>query len=131
MSYITDLRAELDSDAGRYAALSNRGVVDSINTVNVPKNKTNVTGSEIWEATNAAEFNALSDVLKSQWLALCGLDRINPFGVAQPVVQSIFSGAESPTVAALLILRTYNVSRAEELGFRIVKEGHVEMARAV
>jgi len=130
MSQIRDLRAELDSNTSLYSGMSNTEVETSLNAKTVSKNKATLSGSELWESTDASEFAALTDSVKAQWLALCGVTSVDPFGPAQPVVMSIFGGG-SATVATLVTLRTFNVSRASEIGLSLVKEGHVEMARAL
>jgi len=130
MSQIKDLRIELDSNPALYLSMSNTEVETSLNAVTVSKDKGTLSGSELWEATSATEFAALTDAVKAQWLALCGVVSVDPFGPAQPVVIGIF-GSGSDTVATLGTLRKFNISRASEIGLSLVKEGHVEMARAL
>lgn len=143
MSYITELRAELDADPATlgYAAiitaaagdeaLANVNLAAEINNTSLrTKNKASLTGSQVLEATDATEFAALADGAKSQWLALCGISSIDPFGAAVSIVQNLFGGG-SVTATNLQALRVDSISRAQELGFPTVLEGHIEMARAL
>ena len=140
MSLITDIRAEINNDPSAlgYSAIitgigteneKNIAIMNLLNIVNIPQNKTSLTGAQLWEATDATEFSALSDAAKTQWLALCGVTSLNPFGPAQAVVVGIFGS--SNTVSTLALLRIQQVSRAQELKLQVIKVGHVEMARAV
>lgn len=130
MGYIKALKAEIEDNPAIYSALSNKQCADSLNDKSIERNLTSLLGSQIWEATNAGEYDALADPAKDQWLALCKIVNVDPFGPAADVAISIFGGG-SQTIIALSALRVEQVSRSTELGFQKVREGHVEMARAI
>lgn len=134
MADIKTLVDELTNDPlGRgYAGMTDQEVVDSLNAADRSRNKQAITGDDAFQATDAAEWGTLSDPQRSQWLAFCGRQTIDPFGSANVAfVQSIFGGG-SQTVQSLAALRLEAISRAEELGYPgRVRLGHVERARAL
>ncbi len=132
MNYIT-LSNEINSDplARGYAGMSDQEVADDLNTTYRTKNKTTVLGSEVLNATDDAEFTALSDVNKDRWLALCAVEQINvTSGVAKSLEASIF-GPGTTTRTNLLTLRTESISRATELELETVLSGDVQYARTL
>jgi hypothetical protein len=133
---------ELTTDPlGRgYAGMTDQQAADSLNTRNRTRNKARMTGAEIFENTNPAEFNALPEGAdqagkatrnkKSEWLSFCGIEGVDPFGPAVQFVINVF-GSGSVTVSNLSAARVETVSRAVELGIAPVpvKPGHVQEAR--
>lgn len=115
-----------------YSGMTNQQVADSLNS-NTGGNersqdKTSLSGDEIFQATDSTQFAGLTDAQKSQWLAFCGRDSIDPFASANVTfVQNLFSGGA--TVTNLNALRVEDISRAQELSLGTVKEGDVEDAR--
>ena len=127
---MSELKTEIDTDpiARGYSGMTDQEVVDSLNdTIDREVNKSSLTGDEVFQATNAGEYNGLSDAEKSQWLAFCGRETINPFGSANVTFVTALMGAS--TVSGLQALRKETVSRGVELGFGNVKLGHVQDAR--
>lgn len=127
------LKSELTTDplTRGYAGMSDEAAAADLNTVYRTRQRDAVSGSEILNATDNAEFRRLgvTDVQRNQWLALCGTDSINvSSGVAKALEASIF-GAGTTTRSNLVALKTENISRATELGLETVKAGHVEEAR--
>lgn len=112
-----------------YAGMSDLQIVQLINTVDRTVNRTSISGREILSQQNNADYAALSDAKKSQWIGLTGHDNIDPFGPAVQVVIDIW-GVTSQTVLNLQASRTKTVSRAQELGLGSVDEGDVLQARA-
>ena len=132
MSMIDKLRAELTVDPlGRnYAGLTDTQVVQSLRLVNRTLTRTSMSGDLVFQQTNGTEFGALTDAKKSQWLAFCGRDAIDPAAPANvSFVQYVF-GAGAATLTSLAASRQYSVSRADELGLGAVFEGDVARARA-
>ena len=132
MSMIDKLRAELTVDPlGRnYAGLTDTQVVQSLRLVNRTLTRTSMSGDLVFRQTNGTEFGALTDAKKSQWLAFCGRDAIDPAAPANvSFVQYVF-GAGAATLTSLAASRQYSVSRADELGLGAVFEGDVARARA-
>jgi len=132
MNYIT-LSNEINSDPlGRgYSGMSAEEITVDLNTIYRTKPVETVSGSAIFNATDDAEYAALTDAEKDRWLALCAVLEVNvSSGVAKALEAAIF-GPGTTTRSNLISLKTENVSRAVELGLGIVKVGDVEYARAL
>lgn len=131
MADIVKLKVVLDADnhpvTGPYSADS-VVAAGQLNLENVSRNRTSMTGRQAAAEVDEAEYNALSDAKKSQFLALSSGDDIDPFGFAVNVIKDIF-GAGSTTVTALAAARVETVSYAtdRELGF--IWPGEVTQAR--
>lgn len=82
----------------------------------VTRNKTSLSGDQLYNAADATEQDALTDAQKAQWLALCGRDSIDPFGVANVATVLNIFGNPSVTRTALLALRTEQVDRLTNAG---------------
>ncbi len=131
------LKDELANDPlGRgYAGMTDEEVADDLNISNRTRNRTNMTGDEVFQATDAAEFSGLGSGQgnsvddQNHWLAFCGRDIIDPFANANvQFVTDIFQ-AGSTTLANLQASRIESITRGEELGLGKVKPGHVQDAR--
>jgi len=120
---------EITSDPlGRgYSTMSDLEAANDLNTIYQEINRTSMTGSELLSHADAGEYSALIDSKKDNWLSLCGVDSINPFGSAVQVVIDIWGGG-SITIANLQAARVETISRAQELGIT-VNEGDVNHAR--
>jgi len=127
MSILSD---EITNDPlGRgYSTMSDLEIKNSLSTPNIPHNRESISGSELLGLANAAEYANLTDINRDNWLSLCGVDSIDPFGSAVQLVQSIWAG-NPLTIAALVAARTELISRAKELGLSYINEGHVQGAR--
>jgi hypothetical protein len=126
---IVALKAELTDDPlGRvYSAMDDQTAADSLNTENRAVNKTTMTGREVAAEIVDSEYDALTDALKSQVLALVASEDVDPFGFAANVIKDIFPASD--TLTALQAARVETLSRAVELGIGVAKTGHVEEAR--
>lgn len=124
------LKAELDNDplARGYAGMTNQQVADDLNTVYREVNRTEMTGSEVLNQINKAEFNALSAADQQRIWDILHLANLNPFGVESTLMIDIFGGGSS-TITTLQAARKQPVSRGVELGLGIVGEGDVWDAR--
>ena len=123
------LAAELALPA--YTGLSHQAAADLLNVADISRTRESMSGSEFFSATDPAQYGALTDSKKQQWLSFCGIDSHNPEnnGVAHQFVVNMFtSGA---TIANLAAARTELISRATELGQPTVFAGHVEQARTL
>lgn len=138
MNYQT-LKTEIDIDPlGRgYSSMNDEEVATDLNTEYRNRNRTSLSGDDVFSATDAAEFAALDQGagndadIKNLWLAFCARDSIDPFGAANVAfVQWIFGGG-STTISNLQALRVEPQSRASELGLGAVKTGDVEYARRI
>jgi len=111
-----------------YTGLTDAEAATALNLVDISIHKTSMSGSELLDAQDAAEFIALTDTKKAQWLALCGIGSVDPYGQVVDVVKNIW-GNGSTTVSNLAGARTTLISRASQLGFGKVREGEVARAR--
>ena len=128
MSVLSD---EIANDPlGRgYAGMTNQEAADSLNAVNRTRIRASMSGDEVFQATDAAEFGALTDAKRALWLSFCARAAIDPGAAANVAFVKFIFGAGSATVSALATRRTEVVSRAIELGIRSTA-GLVEDARA-
>jgi len=104
-----------------YTGMTDQQLVNSLNTKNRTRNRTIMTGREVRDSTVDAEYNALTDNKKSQYLALVMVDDLDPFGHDANVIKGIF-GNGSTTISNLVAARVESISRGVEIGWGIVKE---------
>ena len=128
MSILSDELAN-DPNATGYSTMTDLDAADYLNAPNAPANRTAMSGSELLDNTDSTEYNSLTNVKRDQWLSLCGVDSIDPFGSAVQIVVNIWGGG-SQTITNLQSARIETISRAQELGIGLVNEGDVSMARA-
>ena len=128
---IAALKSEIDSDplARGYSAMSDEAVAADLNTVYRTRNKSSLTGDEMFQATDGSEFTALTEHKEVSWLSFCGRNSVDPFGSANVAFAQYIFGGGSTTVSNLNSLRTESVSRASELGLGSVRPGDVTQAR--
>ena len=124
------LKNELTTDplARGYAGLTNQQVADNLNTVDRTRNRSVMTGKEVKDRIDTAEWAGRTDAQKQIVLALCNRDDLDPFGIDAQIFQDEMAGATN-TLAALTAYRVENVSRAEELGLGVVTAANVDSAR--
>lgn len=126
------LKTELDGDplVRGYSGMTDQEAADDLNTVYRQRNRAQVSGANAYDLTDSTEYDALTDAKKSQWLSLCAIESVDPFGPAVGAVIDIFGGA-STTVSNLQSYRVESISRAIELGLGEVTPQHVKDARAI
>lgn len=126
------LKNELDTDPlGRgYSGMSDSEASEDLNTKYRSQNKERISGAEAYNLTDPTEYTALSDNAKSQWLTLCAIESVDPFGPAASAVSDLFPPG-GDTITALQSFRVESISRATELGLGFVSQGSVEKARAL
>jgi hypothetical protein len=133
MSRFTEIKALL----GVVHPVSGAWAVDDalaavqMNLADVSRIKASLTGAEIWTATVASEYSALTDSKKSQWLSFCAIATHNPEagGLAQLFVIDMFGGG-TVTVTNLGTLRSETVSLAQANNLGRVRSGDITYARA-
>ena len=128
MSVLSDELAN-DPNAVGYSTMTDIEAADSLNTSNISVNRTSMSGSELLDNMDSTEYNSLTNVKRDQWLSLCGVDSIDPFGSAVQIVVNIWGGG-SQTITNLQAARIETISRAQELGIK-VREGDITVARAI
>jgi len=115
-------------------SVDNATAAAELNAANIEVNRT-VLGSECADATDADEFNALSDAKQQLWVSLCNWSKIDlNGGIGLATAQGIWAGAAGAnTRPALIALRTTFVSRTSQinLGALEFNEGHVAYARSL
>ncbi len=120
-----------------YSGMDDSQVAVDMNTKYRSRNRTSMSGSEIWDNTDPAEFAALEDGAdtsgksernrKLEWVSFCGINNHDPFGSSKEFVIDIFG--IGTTTANLDAVRVETISRGVELELGIIKVGHVQMAR--
>ena len=135
-TYIFDLKAELDAGhpvTGAYN-IDDALAADELNLENIEVDKL-TTPLEAMNATDATEFNSLSDAQKSLWASVLSWDEINlNAGVGLATAIGLWnSGTTETTKAALLASRKKNINRATDLNlqFKTVATDHVTKARTL
>lgn len=123
------LKTEITNDplTRGYSGMSDLAIATDLNTVYRTSNKTIMTATEIFNAINKAEFNALTDSNKQMTWDILHLGDVNPFGLEADLFQDIFGA--STTITTLQTLRVNNISRGVELNIGNVREGNVWEAR--
>lgn len=126
--------------------MTDQEVADILNTVHPSpdtrtRNRTSMTGDELFQATDPAEFVALPTGSgntaddQGHWLAFCGRAEIAPFATANVQLVIAIFGVSSATVVNLNAARVESITRAVELGLPLLKGkllvGYVTAARAV
>ncbi len=130
------LAAELTAghpDTGAYDDADAQLAANQINAVNRKKNKTHMSASEIFEAIDEGEYDALTEGAKRRVDLLLGLGdsiAIEPGTRARTWLLGMFGGGTA-TRATLVAIVQEDASRAQELGFGRVRGGDVEKARAI
>ncbi len=132
------LRDELLNDPlGRnYSSMSDQQVADDLHLPNRTRNRTSMSGDEIFQQTDPAEYNALPDGGvnnstddKSHWLSFCGKDIIDPFATANVQFVTLIFGSGSITVSNLNVSRVETITRVQELKLNNIGPGVIEVAR--
>jgi len=101
-----------------------------VNAQNVVRIRASMSGQEMFENTDSADYAGLTDAKKAEWISFCGIDTHDPRadGTVQEFVIYIFGGG-SDTVTNLSAARNETVSQAVVLGFPEVTASHVLVAR--
>ena len=129
MDYVA-LKAHIDSDPDTrdYVSLDDGEVATSLNTAIKVRNKASMSGSEVLQSVDTAEFIALSDTQENRLWGLLGLNSLDPFGQEAQAMIKLFGGG-SDTITNLQAQRVENVTDGVFYGFGTVLEGHVTKAR--
>jgi len=124
------LKTELTEDplTRDYSEMTDEAVAIDLNTVNRTLNRASMSGSEVLNAVNAAEWIGLTDAGRQTVWDIVHLGTLNPFGVEATLLIEVFGGG-SATITALAAARKDDVSRAVELGLGFVYAGHIQNAR--
>ena len=78
-----------------------------LNAVNRTRSRDTVSGSEILNATDDAEFIALTDVEQGKWLDLCGVESIDTAsGVAKALEADLYGGGTTTRTSLAAVTGT-------------------------
>ena len=113
----------------RYASMTDAEAADDLNDLRLTRDRISMSASEVLNAVDTTEFNALDAAGKQMVWDVLHIGEINPFGVEAALFVSVFGGT-SASITALKAARVAPISRAQELGLGVVKVGHVQAARA-
>jgi len=130
------LSEELDNDMTTglqrgYAGMTDREAADDLNIKYRERIKDRMSGDEIFQQTDAAEFGGLTDAKKAQWLAFCARDEIDPSAVANVAFVEYVFGNPSTTRTTLIAARMEPISRAVEIIGKVVGEADIWDARNI
>ena len=123
------LKAELTNDplARGYSSMTDADAAVSLNTANINRNRASMSALEISDNFDELEWNALAVADQDKILSILEQREIDPFGIWAKVFIAVFGA--STTITNLQAARVEAISRAEELGLRKVKPGHVTDAK--
>lgn len=132
MSVISILKTEITTDpsGAGYSGMSDLVVANELNARDKFRNRTTMQASEVFNAIDKTEFDALTTIQEEQIWNVLHLGFINPFGIEAQIFISIFGGG-STTISTLASLRRETVSRGTILGLPRIREGDVKQARAI
>lgn len=102
---------------------------DQFNAEDIERIKGSMSGDEVFAATDAAEFTALTDHKRQLWVAFCGRSGIDPAGSSNVAFVNWVFGESSTTLSNLASARNEMISLATQEGLSEVKSGHVQEAR--
>lgn len=125
------LRDEIQNDplGLGYSGMSDQQIYDSLHAANRTRNRAELSGDEMRQATNGADFTGLTDHKRDLWISFCSGEPVDPFAQANADLVNWIFGSGSTTVANLSSLRTETVSRAVELGLGEITLHQISVAR--
>lgn len=132
-NHLAILRTEITNDplTRGYSGMTDAQVATNLNTANRTKVRDRIDSAELYEALDAAEYQALSAALKSELGVFLGMGYIfsGANSRARTRIIAMFGGG-STTITNLGAIVNSTVTRAAELGLPNVGAHHVAIARA-
>ena len=98
--------------------MTDQQVTDDMRTAYRTRSRETMTASEVANAIDITEFNALSAGDEEVIWNVLHLGELNPFGIEATIFTSKFGGG-SDTIVALAAARVESITRAQELGVRV------------
>ncbi len=120
---------ETDSLSRGYSGMTDLEVATDLNIVYREVDVQSVSGQEIFETVIPSEYNALTDKQINLLHAIMGMGSILVNGANTRTALLTMFGPGTTTRSNLAALQKRDVSRAQELGFPYVYEGHIQEAR--
>ena len=113
-----NLKTEITDDplSRGYSEMTDQEIAESLNTVDRPRNRTSMTGSEVLNAIDAGEWATRTAEQKQTIWDIVHIGTVNPFGVEATLLTGAFAGAGGATITALGLARVELISRAAEQG---------------
>lgn len=130
MGLIDTLRIELANPS--YAGMTDQQAADSLNEKNKTRERSSLSASELFQAMDLGELNALPGGDQARVNRILALGTIDLTAGSNPRVEllAVFSGAAGArTRPAIGVAVTETISRATELGLSHVWPGYVQTAR--
>lgn len=132
MPNIQAIKAELTAGHPVTGAYSSDAVLAAaqLHVKNIDRNVVSVTGQDIFEATTAADFGALSAGQKAMFFAIIGMGTILVNGTNTKKALLEMFGVGTETRANLAALQVEKISRVTDLELGLVNAFHIQQARA-
>ena len=111
-----------------YSSMSDYEVLVDLKSVYRTRIRDRMSSSEIFQAIDLSEFNALSDSQQRNVMAMLAFGELNPQGREADLFVNYFGGG-STTITTLQSARIENCSRAVELGIPNVYEPDIAAVR--
>jgi len=126
------VRAELDADPDSrgYASMSVVEVVEDMYIERIDRNRSSMRATEIYNAVEETEWNALSDAQKTRVKDIISMGEVNPFGREADVMIAVFGGG-SDTITTLAATRKETISLVVDKGWQGLSTRHILAARAL
>lgn len=127
----SQLVAELINDPLNrdYSGMTNQQVAESLNTIDRTYDVLSVSGQDIFEAATLGDQQALSPDDMTLFLAICAMGTILVNGENTKTVLLTVFGPGTDTRDNLARLQKEDISRATEIGWNVVTDGHIGSAR--
>jgi hypothetical protein len=125
------LKTEIETDPlGRgYSGMSDDQIAADLNIEYRTRPRDVMSGSEILNQTDKAEYDVLQDAAKETYWKILHMGDLDPFGFEAQIMIDIFGGG-SETISNLQAARMISISRGFELGLGAVRVSDVEKAKA-
>ena len=125
------LKDEMLDPLGRgYSSMSDLEIANDMNTEYRDLNLYLLTASQVFNAIDKSEYDALSEGDKDMVWRILHMGEVNPFGLEADIFLEIFGGA-SQTITDLKIIRKATQSRASEIGLPVVHAFEVAFAKSM
>jgi hypothetical protein len=135
MADLQILADEITNDplARGYAGMTDKQVADNLNVVDRDDVTPTITGSDVYDIVDDAEFEALTSADQARVRDVYALDSLPTQGShARALIFDVFAGAGGATTRAdWTTFVTGSQSRGQEIGFGRVREANVTNARAL
>lgn len=126
------IKAVLDADPATFGGLDDAAAAAELMLENKSYDLPSMSGKQVKDLIDPAEYAALADIKKQIILALVARDDLDPHGIdASMFLDAMPAGANPITSAALTAARTITTSTAFIKGLGIVTAIHVQYARGL